>query len=106
MSKNSTSDGWRAKSRVWYGSCDRLKAKLYQQQIRDSLSDNPRQLASYIRKFPWTIEEAFYRDADLCPFNVLKLNEQLSVISFLIDPLYIARTPKKDGRWKIPKLFL
>jgi len=24
MSKNSTSDGWRAKSRVWYGSCDRL----------------------------------------------------------------------------------
>ena len=72
-----------------YGSCDRLKAKLYQQQIRDSLSDNPRQLASYIRKFPWTIEEAFYRDADLCPFNVLKLNEQLSVISFLVDPLYI-----------------
>lgn len=72
-----------------YGMCDRFKAKPYQQQIRDSLSGNPRQLASYIRKFPWTIEEAFYRDADLCPFNVLKLNEQLSVISFMSEPMYI-----------------
>jgi hypothetical protein len=72
-----------------YGVCDRFKAKPYQQQIRDSLSGNPRQLASYIRKFPWTIEEAFYRDADLCPFNVLKLNEQLSVISFMSKPMYI-----------------
>jgi len=72
-----------------YGMCDRFKSKPYQQQIRDSLSGNPRQLASYIRKFPWTIEEAFYRDADLCPFNVLKLNEQLSVISFLSEPLYV-----------------
>ena len=72
-----------------YGMCDRFKAKPYQQQIRDSLAGNPRQLASYIRKFPWTIEEAFYRDADLCPFNVLKLNEQLSVISFMSEPMYV-----------------
>ena len=72
-----------------YGMCNRFKAKPYQQQIRDSLAGNPRQLASYIRKFPWTIEEAFYRDADLCPFNVLKLNEQLSVISFLSEPMYV-----------------
>ena len=72
-----------------YGACDKFKAKSYQQQIRDSLSGNPRQLASYIRKFPWTIEEAFYRDADLCPFNVLKLNEQLSTMSFLSEPMYI-----------------
>lgn len=72
-----------------YGMCNRFESKPYQQQIRDSLSGNPRQLASYIRKFPWSIEEAFYRDADLCPFNVLKLNEQLSVISFLAEPLFV-----------------
>lgn len=80
-----------------WGFCNEEESRAAQQAIRNSLAGNPRQLASYMRKFPWKIEEAFFLEADLSPFNILILNEQLLALKFA-DPLYIrGKFQWKDG---------
>lgn len=40
--------------------------------------NNPNALASYIRKFPYTSEEAFMEDGDHCEFNAFILNQRIA----------------------------
>ena len=45
---------------------------------RIALKNNPNALASYIRKFPYTSEEAFMEDGDHCEFNAFILNNRIA----------------------------
>jgi len=52
------------------GHTERIGAKQYQQMRRDKLKDNPEDLMEYIRKEPWTEEEAFDSANTECHFNL------------------------------------
>jgi len=66
-----------------YGFADEEKAKEYYQNARAALADDPRALASYIRKNPFTIEEAFFSEAESCLYDALAINKQIETISWV-----------------------
>lgn len=66
-----------------YGFADEEKAKEYYMNARAALQDDPRALASYIRKNPFTIQEAFFSEADTCLYDALAINKQLETISWV-----------------------
>ncbi len=49
---------------------------------RKQFADKPRELSELIRKTPISEEEAFQIDAKDCPYNAIKLNDQLTFINF------------------------
>lgn len=63
-----------------YGYGDEERAKEFFLAEREGLKDDPRALASYIRKNPFTIEEAFFTDSEKCHFDPLALNNQIESI--------------------------
>lgn len=65
-----------------YGICDKDASMEFQVNERNSRRDDPRELASYIRLYPWKPEEAFHRDGDKSPYNVLLLNEVLEYLTW------------------------
>jgi hypothetical protein len=65
-----------------YGYCDADSVKEFQMNERESLRSDPKKLANHIRKYPFTIEEAFYRNADKSPFDVIKLNGWLEQLEW------------------------
>lgn len=65
-----------------YGFADEEKAKQYYINARDALKDDSRALASYIRKNPFTIKEAFFSEADSCLYDALAINRQIEAISW------------------------
>lgn len=64
-----------------YGIPDEEKAKDFFRKERDALKDDPQALASFIRKNPFTIEEAFITDGEDCVFNAMVLNERLGYLN-------------------------
>lgn len=66
-----------------YGFADEEKAKEYYMNARAALADDSRALASYIRKNPFTIEEAFFSEADSCLYDALAINKQMETISWV-----------------------
>lgn len=72
-------------------------------------------LASEKRKYPLSIDEAFIEEGKLSPFDVIRLNEQLSYISTLeknpvirgnfywedYDKRIVGFRPTEDGRWNV-----
>lgn len=68
-----------------YGYSDREKAKLWHDGERKARKDDLNELASYIRKNPYTPEEAFMEDADGCEFNGYLLNKRLEELN-IKDP--------------------
>lgn len=66
-----------------YGFADEEKAKEYYMNARAALEDDPRALASYIRKNPFTIQEAFFSEADSCLYDALAINKQLETIAWV-----------------------
>lgn len=66
-----------------YGFADEEKAKQYYINARDALKDDSRALASYIRKNPFTIKEAFFSEADSCLYDALAINRQIESISWV-----------------------
>lgn len=66
-----------------YGFADEEKAKQYYINARDALKDDSRALASYIRKNPFTIKEAFFSEADSCLYDALAINRQIEAISWV-----------------------
>jgi hypothetical protein len=66
-----------------YGVADEAKAKEFYLAERDALQDDQRALASYIRKNPFTIEEAFFSEAESCLFDALALNRQKETITWV-----------------------
>lgn len=53
------------------------KAKEYYYHERKRLEGNPKALAGYIRRNPFTEEEMFMSDSDHCPFNVMAIQDAL-----------------------------
>jgi len=64
-----------------YGICDSVAAKDAMQKERNALASSPKQLAEYIRKNPWTIDEAFYSINDECIYDSLKLVNQMKLLA-------------------------
>lgn len=66
-----------------FGFPDEEKAKEFYLNGRAALEDDPRALASYIRKNPFSIEEAFFSEADTCLYDAMKLNKQIESINWM-----------------------
>ncbi len=104
-----------------YGFPDEEANKAYHMAEREARNDNPTEKASYIRKFPFVIEEAFWTPGDECIYDVITLEKQKENIRpFSDDDLFIRGdlewadkvrksrvvfTPKLKGKWKILKGF-
>jgi len=72
-----------------YGYPDEKTAKEFFINERKSLEHDPRALNSYIRKNPFTPEEAFRVDSDACLYNAMNLNDRLDFFSYAAeDTLY------------------
>jgi hypothetical protein len=66
-----------------YGEPDEEKAKQFYMAERDALRDDNRALASFIRKNPFTIEEAFFSEAESCIYDALAINRQKETITWI-----------------------
>ena len=64
-----------------YGKPDEVKARKYFMNRRAALQNNTRNLASFIRKNPFTLDESFWIDGDQCLYDSGLLNEQLGIIN-------------------------
>lgn len=66
---------------------------------RKARSGNSKGLVSYMRKYPLTVEEAFYTPGDECIFNVLLIEKQKFIIESMReeDILVRGRLDWKDG---------
>lgn len=71
-----------------YGFSDEEKAMRTIMARRKQVSDKPRLLSELIRKTPLTEEEAFQIDSKDCPYNPIKLNDQLTFLNFCDYNLY------------------
>lgn len=59
-----------------YGYPDVEKSRKKHDNKREALKNNPNDLASYMRMFPYTEEEPFMMGTDTCEFNSLVLNKR------------------------------
>lgn len=66
-----------------YGYADEERGRQYYDNARAALQHDPRALASFIRKNPYTIEEAFFSEADTCLYDALKINRQIESINWM-----------------------
>lgn len=66
-----------------FGEPDEEKAKEFYMAERDALKDDNRALASFIRKNPFTIEEAFFSEAESCIYDALAINRQKESITWI-----------------------
>lgn len=66
-----------------FGEPDEQKAKEFYMAERDALRDDNRALASFIRKNPFTIEEAFFSEAESCIYDALAINRQKESITWI-----------------------
>ena len=80
-----------------YGFPDEQRAKTFYLNERESLKSNPRALSSYIRKNPFSIEEAFRIDGDSCLYNAMILNECLDELSWKENVVERGDFVWKDG---------
>ena len=68
-----------------FGQADEEKAKAFYMAERAALESDPRALASFIRKNPFTIGEAFFSEADTCLYDAMALNRQMESISWIAE---------------------
>ena len=86
-----------------YGYPNEEKAKQYYMNERESLEDDSKALASYIRKNPFTIEEAFWKEGETCLFDSIKINKQLESITWMREKDlfhrgdFVWKDGKRDG---------
>ena len=66
-----------------YGYPDEDRAKVEYMNERAGLESDPRALASYIRKNPFTIEEAFFSEGESCLYDALKINKQIESVTWV-----------------------
>ena len=102
-----------------FGEPDEEKAKTFYMAERDALSDDNRALASFIRKNPFTIEEAFFSEAESCIYDALAINRQKESITWIdkkelylqgdfvwengIRDSRVIFTEKSNGKFKVHK---
>lgn len=101
-----------------YGEPDTEDMRIFHQAERDRLASDPRKLASYIRKYPFTWEEALRADSDSCIYNSMKLTERLDILEIKENMVergnFIWKNGERDtevvweknsnGRWYISML--
>ncbi len=80
-----------------FGFADKAKAKVYHDSERKARQNDLNELASYIRKNPYTPDEAFMEDADGCEFNAFILNKRIEELN-LKDPTTYFDLEWRDGR--------
>jgi hypothetical protein len=80
-----------------YGNSDREAAKIKHDHERKLRRDDLNELASYIRKNPYTPDEAFMEDADGCEFNGYLLNKRIEELN-LKDPTSFFDLEWQNGR--------
>jgi len=68
-----------------FGQADEEKAKEFYLAERAALEMDPRALASFIRKNPFTIGEAFFSEAETCLYDAMALNRQMESISWIAE---------------------
>lgn len=102
-----------------YGFPDEEKNKVFYLNQREALKDRPRDLSGYIRKNPFTLQEAFRVDGEKCLFNSENLNEQLDWLSWHPDVVErgnfewkegvrfseVVWVKSRNGRWRMPVAF-
>lgn len=102
-----------------FGEPDEEKAKQFYMAERDALSDDNRALASFIRKNPFTIEEAFFSEAESCIYDALAINRQKESITWIdkkelylqgdfvwengVRDSRVIFTEKSNGKFKVHK---
>lgn len=102
-----------------YGKPDVEKGRLYHMNKRVSLKDKPRSLSSYIRKNPFTLQEAFRIDGDKCLYDSELLNDQIEVLDWKknasergnfvwkddVRDSKVIWVKDKNGKWQICWMF-
>ncbi len=89
-----------------YGFPDEKRALEFHMGEREGLADDADSLASYIRKNPLTISEAFYIDSDKCLFDAMILQSTLEQMAWRDESDWAERGNfawiggNKDGRVK------
>ena len=102
-----------------FGEPDEEKAKQFYMAERDALRDDNRALASFIRKNPFTIEEAFFSEAESCIYDALAINRQKESITWIdkkelylqgdfvwengVRDSKVIFTEKSNGKFKVHK---
>lgn len=89
-----------------YGFPDTDRGRSYYLTERKALENDSRALSSYIRKNPFTPEEAFRADGDDCMFDVMKLNEQLDRLEWTDNNLEIGNFIWKDASKRDEVMFV
>jgi hypothetical protein len=107
------------RNRDRYGFVDEEANKRYYLAERQRFANNPAKLTDFKRRFPFTIEEAFWTSNKKCLFDLTKINEQLERIG-LGDNLttkgnfewndpderdYVVFKPRKNGKFNVTWLF-
>lgn len=91
------------------------EAKEHQQKIRDSLMHDSRLYGEYVRKYPWTIKEAFFSINDEAIFDSFKINQQIDSLGYKEEEDWVQVgnfqweerdqkvkfVPNKNGKFKI-----
>jgi hypothetical protein len=81
-------------------------SKLYYLSERKALQGDSKSLSSYIRKNPFSPEEAFRTDGDECLFDAMKLNDQLEHIQWAPSQPQIGNLIWKDPAKKDEVVFV
>lgn len=104
-----------------YGESDENKSRIYFQNTRVSLENDPVGLSSFIRKNPFTMAEAFRVDGETCIYNPMVLNQQRDFLSVHGNGLTVRGnfswgngdrytkviwTENVNGRWLMAKNFI
>jgi len=98
-----------------YGMPNVEEGKKYHLNARAALVNDEKNLQSYIRKNPFTLEECFTTDSDKCLYNAYKLTERQKAIQFNasdnqfgnfiwkdgIKDSEVVWEPNPNGRWEI-----
>ena len=89
-----------------YGYPDVERNKIWLMNERSNLEGNT--LAKYIRKFPFTIEEAFWTSADGCIFNKTKIqNQRMELALIKPEDIYdIGNLQWKDNKFGSKVIFV
>lgn len=100
-----------------YGNPNEERARVYFENTREGLKNNPVGLSSFIRKNPFTMEEAFRVDGETCIYNPMILNAQRDFLSVHSDLVVrgnfiweggiryssVEWVENPAGRWQMPK---
>src|SRR4029079_4518178 len=68
---------------------------------RDSVKNNPKKHSALIRKYPLTVKEIFWINAEDCEFNATILQDRLSEIDYMVEPI----VSRFDCEWRNKERF-